>query len=202
MSKQQGMAWSPSTVLRLLHHAPLPTPLPVKVLGVDEWAWRKGQNYGTLLVDLERHLPIDLLQDALADSFAAWLKGHPSVELMSRDRGTTFADGANWGAPQALQIADRWHVLHNLAEVREKVLVKHHANLNQAFTPQEKQQVIAALDQEAFAHIMARSQAEQQRQARQERRRATFTRVQELSTTSAGAALGLHACWVFTKRPR
>lgn len=197
MSKQQSMACSSSTVLRLLRHGPLPPLLPVKVLGVDEWAWRKGQSYGTILVDLERHIPIDLLQDASADSFAAWLKEHPSVELISPDRGTTFADGANRGAPQALQIADRWHVLRNLAEVLEKVLARHHANLNQAFTPEEKQQVIATLDQEALAHIMARSQAEQQRQARQERRRATFTRVQELSAqgwsgASIARMLGIH----------
>jgi transposase len=149
-------------------------------------------------LSLVRHIPIDLLQDASADSFAAWLKEHPSVELISRDRGTTFADGTNRGAPQALQIADRWHVLHNLAEALEKVLARHHANLNQAFTPEEeKQQVIATLDQEALAHIMARSQTEQQRQARQERRRATFTRVQELSAqgwsgASIARMLGIH----------
>jgi transposase len=138
MSKQQGMACSSSTVLRLLRHDPLPTPLPVKVLGVDEWAWRKGQSYGTILVDLERHILIDilidLLQDASADSFAAWLQEHPSVELISRDRGTTFADGANRGAPQALQIADRWHVIHNLGEALEKVLARHHADLKAALT--------------------------------------------------------------------
>ena len=140
---------------------------------------------------------LNLLQDASADSFADWLKEHPSVELISRDRGTTFADGANRGAPQALQIADRWHVIQNLGEALEKVLARHHANLNQAFTPEEKQQVIATLNQEALAHIMARSQAEQQRQARQERRRATFTRVQELSTqgwsgASIARMLGIH----------
>jgi hypothetical protein len=95
MSKQQGMAWSASTILRLLHHGPLPTPSPVKVLGGDEWAWRKGQSYGTILVDLERHLPVDLLQDASADSFAAWLKEHPSVELISR----AWHDLCQWGQP-------------------------------------------------------------------------------------------------------
>ncbi len=197
LSKKQAMMCSASTILRLLRHGPLPTPPPVKVLGVDEWAWHKGQSYGTILVDLERHIPIDLLQDASADSFAAWLQEHPSVEMISRDRGTTFADGANRGAPQALQIADRWHVIHNLGEALEKVLARHHANLNQAFAPQEKQQVIAPLDQEALAHITARSQAEQQRQARQERRRATFTQVQELSTqgwsgASIARMLGIH----------
>jgi transposase len=197
MSKQQGMACSSSTVLRLLRHGSLPTPLPVKVLGVDEWAWRKGQSYGTILVDLERHIPIDLLQDASADSFAAWLKEHPSVELISRDRGTTFADGANRGAPQALQIADRWHMIHNLGEALEKVLAQHHADLKRALTPEEEHQVIAILDQEALAHITARSQAEQLRQARRERRRATFTRVQELSAqgwsgASIARMLGIH----------
>ena len=107
MSKQQGMACSASTVLRLLRHSSLPASPPVKVLGVDDWAWRKGQSYGTILVDLERHVPVDLLPDASADSFATWLKEHPSVELISRDRGTTKALGATRGAPQALQIADR-----------------------------------------------------------------------------------------------
>lgn len=203
MSKQQGMACSASTVLRLLRHGPLPTPPPVKVVGVDEWAWRKGQRYGTILVDLECHLPVDLLPDASADSFAAWLKEHPSVELISRDRGTTFADGATRGAPQALQIADRWHIIHNLGEALEKVLARHHTDLKRASTPSEEEhQVIAALDQQALAHVMARSQAEQLRQARRERRLATFTRVHELSATSAGVVLRLPGCLVSIKRPR
>jgi transposase len=198
MSKQQGMACSASTVLRLLRHGPLPTPSPVKVVGVDEWAWRKGQSYGTILVDLERHLPVDLLPDASADSFAAWLKEHPSVELISRDRGTTFADGATRGAPQALQIADRWHILHNVGEALEKVLARHHADVKRASAPSEEEhRVIAALDQQALVHVMARSQAEQLRQARRERRLATFTRVHELSAqgwsgASIARMLGIH----------
>jgi len=164
---------------------------------VDEWAWRKGQSYGTILVDLERHIPIDLLPDASADSFAAWLQEHPSVELISRDRGTTFADGANRGAPQALQIADRWHVIHNLGEALEKVLARHHADLKRALTPEEEHQVTTVLDQQALAHLTVRSQAEQLRQARRERRLATFTRVHELSAqgwsgASIARMLGIH----------
>jgi transposase len=136
-------AWSSaralaSTVLRLLRHGPLSPPLPIKVVGVDEWAWRKGQRYGTLLVDLERHMPIDLLVDATAESFAAWLTAHPSVEFISRDRGATFADGATRGAPQAVQIADRWHVIHNLGEALEKVLARHHTDLKRASTPKHE----------------------------------------------------------------
>jgi transposase len=197
-SKRQAMACSADTILRLLRQATLLPPPPVKVLGVDDWAWRKGQSYGTILVDLERHTPVDLLQDASAASFATWLAAHPSVELISRDRGTTFADGATRGAPQALQIADRWHILHNLGEALEKVLVRHHTDLKRASTPSEEEhQVIAALDQQALAHVMARSQAEQQRQARRERRLATFTRVRELSAqgwsgASIARMLGIH----------
>lgn len=197
LSQRLAMKSSPTTVLRLIRQAPLPSSQSVRVVGVDEWAWRKGQRYGTILVDLERHVPIDLLADATAESFAAWLQRHPSVKVVSRDRGTTFADGATKGAPQALQIADRWHLLHNLSEALEKVLARHHADLKRQFLPGDEQQVIAALDQEAFTHARARSQAEQQRQARREQRLATFTRVQELSAqgwsgASIARMLGIH----------
>jgi transposase len=111
LSQRLAMKCSPATILRLVRQAPLPSSSTVRVVGVDEWAWRKGQSYGTILVDLEQQAPIDLLEDATAESFAAWLERHPTVEVISRDRGTTFADGAARGAPQALQIADRWHLL-------------------------------------------------------------------------------------------
>jgi len=197
ISKQQGMACSASTVLRLLRHSPLPQAASTKIVGVDEWAWRKGQRYGTLLVDLEQHRPIDLLADATAESFAAWLQAHPSVEIISRDRGTTFADGASRGAPHALQVADRWHLLQNLGEALEKVLVRHHADLKRALAPEEEHQLTATLDQEALAHVLARSQTERLRQARRERRLATFTRVHELSAqgwsdASIARMLGIH----------
>ena len=114
--------------------------------------------------DLEHHLPIDLLPDATAESFATWLQAHPSVEIISRDRGTTFADGATRGAPQALQIADLWHLLHHLGEVLEKFLTRHHADLKRVFTPPEEQdQLITALDQQALRRLKALSQAGQLR---------------------------------------
>jgi len=100
-------------------------------------------------------------------SFATWLQAHPSVELISRDRGTTEASGANRGAPQALQIADRGPLLRNLGEALEKVLIRHHADLKRVFTPREDDdQLIVALDQQALMRLKALSQAEQLRQAR------------------------------------
>ena len=120
------------------------------------------------------------------------------MEVISRDRGTTFADGAKRGAPQALQIADRWHILHNLGEALEKVLARHHADLKRTVTSREEEsQVIAVLDQQALVHVMARSQVEQLRQARRERRLATYMRVRELaaqgwSGASIARMLGIH----------
>ncbi|HLZ62965.1 MAG TPA: transposase [Ktedonosporobacter sp.] len=145
--------------------------------------------------DLEQQAPIDLLEDATAESFAAWLKKYPTVEVISRDRGTTFADGASRGAPQAIQIADRWHLLHNVGEALEKVLVRHHADLKHTFIPEERQ--AGPLDQVPLAHPQAVSQAEQVQSARQERRLAIFTQVHELSAqgwsgASIARMLGIH----------
>ncbi len=197
LSQQLAMKCSPTTLLRLIRQGPLPSSAHVRVIGVDEWAWRKGQRYGTILVDLEKHIPIDLLADATAESFAAWLQAHPAIEIISRDRGTTFADGAAREAPHALQIADRWHLLHNLSEALEKVLARHHADLKRTFTGEEECQPIGPVEQASLAQARARSQAEQLQIARQERRRAIFTQVHELSEqgwsgASIARMLGIH----------
>ncbi len=107
------------------------TPM-VNALGVDDWAFRKGHHYGTILVDLERHELIDLLPDRSAESLATWLKEHPEIEIISRDRAGVYSDGARQGAPQADQVADRWHVLRNLGEAIERLTAQHTSHMREA----------------------------------------------------------------------
>lgn len=116
-----GMASSADTVLRRVKARARRGKRPrVRVLGVDDWAWRKRQRYGTLLMDLEQGRVIDLLPDRSARGFATWLGGQDDVKIISRDRCGLYADGARQGAPAARQITDRHHLVTNLAEALER----------------------------------------------------------------------------------
>lgn len=126
---RHAMPTSPDTLLRLARHSAMPTAVTPAVLGVDDWAWKKGQRYGTILVDLEQHRVVDLLPDRTAELLATWLQAHPGVQVISRDRGGNYADGAGRGAPDAIQVADRWHLLLNLREALERLLTRKHRDL-------------------------------------------------------------------------
>jgi transposase len=99
------------------------------VIGIDDWAWRKGHRYGTIIVDLERGCPIDVLEDRLAETVADWLQAHPTVEIVARDRADAYASGIRQGAPDAIQVADRFHLLKNLAEALREVFTGHSQEL-------------------------------------------------------------------------
>ena len=188
---------SRDTILRQVRKRPLPEASTPRALGVDDWAKRKGHSYGTILVDLEQGRIVDLLEDRRADTLASWLKAHPGVEIISRDRAEAYADGATRGAPDAIQVADRWHLLKNLGETLERILTAYQAVLSEAFSsPALSQTDVNVIEdipmpdlsvcsvnkaEEAqsnqSAHLSSKDQLQQQRRAQ---RLARYERVQDL----------------------
>lgn len=130
LSSRLGAPVSDATILRSLYLAPLPQP-PVapQIIGIDDWSYRRGQRFGSIVVDLQTHAIVDLLPDQTTDSVVCWLQQHPTVHTISRDRGAVYVDGATQGTPDATQVCDRWHLLANLGDAVEAYLIRTNVRL-------------------------------------------------------------------------
>lgn len=197
-----AMSISADTLIRAIRRTPdqaVPTP---RVLGIDDWAKRKGQDYGTILVDLETRQPVDVLDSRTVEAVVDWLKAHPGVEKVSRDRGSEYVKGVSEGAPEAEPIADRWHLLSNLREALVTLLEKKPAVLKAAAqvtlvesvqepppandatdTPAEENQQSPVSNPNTQEPGEIIHVAQQEKAARRERRQARFEQVHAVYAT-------------------
>jgi transposase len=122
LADKLAMTASASTLLRLLHQLEAPHVETTRIIGIDDWAFRKGQDYGTIIVDLEGGKPIDLLPARDCETVRQWLDKHPTVEIVTRDRSGEYREAIDKTLPKAIQVADRWHLLKNLREAIQRHL--------------------------------------------------------------------------------
>ncbi len=129
LGRQLSIPGSSDTLLRLVKQTQLPVASSPRVIGIDDWSWKRRLRYGTLICDLENNKPIDVLPDREVETVSAWFENHPTVEIVSRDRSSQYAAAIRKGAPQALQVADLWHIGKNLADSVSTLLARCRAEI-------------------------------------------------------------------------
>jgi transposase len=168
LAQRLALPISASTLLRVARATAAPLHAPPRVVGIDDWAWRRGTRYGTIVCDLERNRVIDLLPDREAGTVADWLRRNPGIEMIARDRAGAYADGIRRGAPTAIQVADRWHLLRNLGDALQAAVERHRKAVRQAALQVASgihgALVAAAADQPASAEERRRDARRQQRE--------------------------------------
>lgn len=175
-ASELGISGSRDTILRLVRKFEPPAQSEPQVIGLDDWAWKRRLRYGTLICDLERGLPIDLLPDRAVETVEAWLRDHPSIEVISRDGSSEYASAIKKGAPQARQVSDRWHLVKNLAACVSVQLTHSLAQLRRA--EQAKAKALDGEHSPSERSHPARTRAVQPaQQARQDERSARYEHI-------------------------
>src|SRR5712692_4251216 len=153
LGKRLSYPGSPDTILRLVKQTQLPLVSSPRVVGIDDWSWKRGLRYGTLICNLENNRPLDVLPDRSVQTVSAWFEKRPSVEIVSRDRSSEYATAISKGAPQALQVADLWHIVKNLSESVQTLLARCRAEIRrglqgEATSEQEPEEAQPVLEEE------------------------------------------------------
>ena len=187
LAPRLGMEVAPTTLLRRVRAVPVAQAGKVRVLGVDDFAWKKGQTYGTILVDLELRRPVDLLPDRSEETLEAWLRTHPEIEIISRDRAGGYAAAARKGAPQAQQVADRFHLLLNLRDGLKKLMER-----KQACLPEVKEDVSDGIPHKACGRAQGMKYLEVQQETQEKRYRIMSPHLRQSSRSMTSDALYPH----------
>jgi len=189
LGRQLSIPGSPDTLLRLVKGADLPVAASPRVVGIDDWSWKRRLRYGTLICDLEDNTPIDVLPDREVETVSAWFENHPTVEIVSRDRSSEYAAAIRKGAPQALQVADLWHLGKNLADSVSTLLARCRAEIRRGLHIQATPSQAEAEPLPEEERHPARSRSEEQaRVARRAQKLDRYTQIIELHDQGLKAA--------------